>query len=56
MYEAGKNKCQYRCTKCKTVSPHNNKCFVCGGTKIPENVPVIKTRRDKGQAINVKMR
>lgn len=57
MYQAGKNKMQFRCMKCKTVSPHKNKCFVCGAeNKVKEVVAEIKQKRDKGQAINIKMR
>jgi rRNA maturation endonuclease Nob1 len=57
MYQAGKNKVQFRCVKCKTVSPHKNKCFVCGSdNKVKEIVAEIKQKRDKGQSINIKMR
>lgn len=56
-YIAGDKKIQYRCNKCKVVSPHNNKCFRCGSTdKTREVVPEIIVKRNKGQSINIKMR
>ena len=55
-YEAGKNSVQYRCRFCRTVSPHQDKCFVCGRTdKVRENVPLIAAARNKGTGINIKV-
>lgn len=55
-YEPGKNSVQYRCKFCRTVSPHDNKCFVCGRTdKIKESVPLIIAARKKGSGINIKV-
>lgn len=56
-YQAGKNTWQYRCKNCKTVSPHDKRCFVCGSEdKEKEMVPTIVPKRDKGMSINIKMR
>lgn len=56
-YDGGKNQIQYRCTQCKTVSPHDNACFVCGSTqKTREIVPLIVQKRSKGTSINIKVR
>lgn len=54
-YQAGEKAVQYRCTRCSLVSPHNKKCFRCGGEKVKEIVPLIVKVKAKGSQINVRV-
>ena len=55
--QIGENSIQYKCKRCMLISPHQEKCFRCGGLeKVRVVVPEIVKKTNKGQGVNISIR